>query len=199
MKVLLFIAKGFEIMEFSPFVDILGWARNDFGHDIQVVTCGFSRQVISTFHIPVIADIIIDDIQVDDYAALLIPGGFEEYGFYEDSYSEDFLDIIREFYNKDKIIASICVAALPLGKSGILKNKRATTYNLSNGNRQKQLKEFGVNVINEPVVIDGKIITCWNPSTAIDVAFKLLEFLTSESNTDYIKAIMGFKKNENNQ
>lgn len=42
-------------------------------------------------------------------------------------------------------------------------------------------------------------MTCWNPSTAIDVAFKLLEFLTSKSNTDYIKEIMGFKNNESNQ
>lgn len=28
MKILLFLAKGFETMEFSVFVDVMGWARN---------------------------------------------------------------------------------------------------------------------------------------------------------------------------
>ena len=31
-KVLLFLAKGFETMEFSVFVDVMGWARYDYGH-----------------------------------------------------------------------------------------------------------------------------------------------------------------------
>lgn len=32
MKVLLLLAKGFETMEFSAFVDVFGWARNDYLH-----------------------------------------------------------------------------------------------------------------------------------------------------------------------
>ncbi|ERK31792.1 DJ-1/PfpI family protein [Clostridium intestinale] len=198
-KILLLLAKGFETYEASVFIDVMGWNLLDGDKTTKIVTCGINREVVSTFGLVVHTDITLEEVNVDDYEALAIPGGFEEYGFYEDSYSEEFLNLIREFYNKDKIIASICVAALPLGKSGVLTNKRATTYNLNNGNRQKQLKEFGVDVINEPVVVDGKIMTCWNPSTAIDVAFKLLEFLTSKSNTDYIKEIMGFKNNESNQ
>ncbi|WAG54607.1 hypothetical protein LL033_18590 [Clostridium estertheticum] len=43
------------------------------------------------------------------------------------------------------------------------------------------------------MVIDDNIITCWNPSTAIDVDFKLLELLTSKEKSNYIKDIMGFK------
>lgn len=39
MKRLLFLAKGFETMEFSVFVDVMGWTRNDYKHDVQVVTC----------------------------------------------------------------------------------------------------------------------------------------------------------------
>lgn len=30
MKILLLCLKGFETMEFSPFVDVIGWARDDF-------------------------------------------------------------------------------------------------------------------------------------------------------------------------
>jgi len=68
---------------------------------------------------------------------------------------------------------------LPLGKSGILRNKRATTYHLRDGYKQKQLAEFGVNVVNELVVVDNNIITSYCPETAPNVAFKLLEMLTS--------------------
>jgi len=52
-KVLVFLAKGFETMEFSVFIDVLGWARNDYGHNLFVDTCGFTDKVISTFNVPV--------------------------------------------------------------------------------------------------------------------------------------------------
>lgn len=46
--------------------------------------------------------------------------------------------------------------------------------------------------MNKRGQIDGNVITCWNPSTAIDEAFLLLERLTTKENTNYIKSIMGF-------
>ncbi|UUV15422.1 DJ-1/PfpI family protein [Clostridioides difficile] len=161
MKILVFLAKGFETMEFSVFVDVMGWARNDYGHDIDVVTCGFKKQVMSTFNIQVLVDKTIEEVCVDDYDALAIPGGFEEFGFYDEAYDSSFLNLIREFNSKEKIIASICVAALPVGKSGVLKNRKATTYHLKNGKRQRQLSEFDVNVVNEPIVVDKNIITSY--------------------------------------
>ena len=192
MKTLLLLAKGFETMEFSVFVDIMGWARNDYGLDVQVVTCGFQKQVMSAFNIPISADKTISEINVDDYDALAIPGGFEEYGFYDEAYDERFLQLIREFDAQGKIIASVCVGALPVGKSGVLKNRRATTYHLGNGQRQEQLRAFNADVINEPIVVDNNIITSYCPQTAPDVAFKLLELLTSPEQMEKIKTNMGF-------
>jgi 4-methyl-5(b-hydroxyethyl)-thiazole monophosphate biosynthesis len=192
MKTLLFLAKGFETMEFSVFVDVMGWARNDFGLDVPVVTCGFHQQVMSAFNIPVLVDKTISEINVDDFDALAIPGGFEEYGFYEEAYDEVFLELIRGFNAKGKIIAAICVAALPVAKSGVLKNRRATTYNLGDGGRRKQLQEFNVDVINEPIVIDKNVITSCCPETAPGVAFKLLELLTTREQMENVKTSMGF-------
>ncbi|MCC0662279.1 MULTISPECIES: DJ-1/PfpI family protein [unclassified Clostridioides] len=193
MKVLVFLAKGFETMEFSVFVDVMGWARNDYDYDIDVVTGGFKKQVVSTFNVPVLVDKTIDEICVDDYDALAIPGGFEEFGFYDEAYDTSFLNLIREFDTKEKIIATICVAALPVGKSGVLKNRKATTYHLKDGQRQKQLSEFDVNVVNEPIVVDRNIITSYCPETAPHVAFKLLEMLTSKEHMEVVKLAMGFK------
>jgi 4-methyl-5(b-hydroxyethyl)-thiazole monophosphate biosynthesis len=192
MKTLLFLAKGFETMEFSVFVDVLGWARNDYGCDVQVETCGFNKEVMSAFNIPISVNKLIDYINVDEYDALAIPGGFEEYGFYEEAYDQKFLNLIREFNSKGKIIATVCVAALPLGKSGVLRNRKATTYHLRDGYRQKQLAEFSVDVVNEPIVIDKNIITSYCPETASKVAFKLLELLTSKEQMEIVKKAMGF-------
>jgi len=191
-KVLVFLAKAFETMEFSAFIDILGWARVDYGHNLLVDTCGFTDKVISTFNITVIVDKTIGEVNVDEYDALAIPGGFGEFGFYEEAYDERFLKLIREFDAKGKIIATVCSGAFPVGKSGVLKNRKATTYHLKDGYWQNKLKEFGVNVVNEPMVVDGNIITSYCPETAPNVAFELLKMLTSEKDMEVVKKAMGF-------
>lgn len=192
MKILLFCAKGFETMEFSVFVDVMGWARNDYHYPVEVETCGFTKTVLSAFHIPIIADRTIDEISVDDYDALAIPGGFEDFGFYEEAYHPALSKLIQEFNRAGKPIASICVAALALGKSGILKDRKATTYHLNNACRQKQLAEFGVHVVNERIVTDDNVITSYCPETAPDVAFALLEKLCGEDAMKIVKESMGF-------
>lgn len=192
MKVLIILAKGFEMMEFSPFVDILGWAKTDYEYDVSFETCGFTKVVTSSFGIMVTVDHLIEEINVSDYDALAIPGGFEEYGFYEEAYDERFLQVIKEFDLNQKIIASVCVGSLALGKSGILKNRRATTYHLDGGYRQNMLREFGAEVINEPVVTDERIISSYCPQTAPFVGFSLLEMLTSKEQMEQVKAAMGY-------
>ena len=186
MKVLLFLAKGFETMEASVFVDVMGWAG------IETVTCVMRKTVTSTFGVSVNADVLLQDVNVSDYDALAIPGGFEEYGFYEDAYSQQAAELIREFYSAGKMIATICVAALALGNSGILKGKRATTYHLGDGRRQRQLAEFGAIVVNEPVVRCGNIITSYCPQTGPEVAFTLLGELAGQQKMKETKAAMGF-------
>ena len=47
MKLLVFLAKGFETIEFSAFIDVMGWAKTDFDCKIDVVTCGLNQKVIS--------------------------------------------------------------------------------------------------------------------------------------------------------
>lgn len=195
MKVLVFCNKGFETMEFAPFIDVFGWAKNEFQYDVEVVTCGFSKTVVSTFGIPVIMDRTIEEIDPKEYDALAIPGGFEEYGFYEEAYNWQFLDLIVEFNKSGKYIASICVGALPIGKSGVLTGRNATTYHLSNGNRQKQLSAFGVNVIpDQRIVQDKNIITSFCPETAADVAFTLLAGLFGKEKADAVSEAMGYER-----
>jgi 4-methyl-5(b-hydroxyethyl)-thiazole monophosphate biosynthesis len=188
-KVLLLLANGFETYEASVFIDIFGWNLTDGDRSTLLTTCGITNEVKSAFGVTVKTEFKIDDIDVDEFDALAFPGGFEEYNFYIDAYNEKILNLIRTFHEKGKLIASICVGALPIGKSGILKGKKATTFK---GKRQSQLRDFGVNVLDEPIVFDENIITSWNPSTAVSVGFLTLELLTTSENTANVKIMMGF-------
>lgn len=193
MKVLLLCPKAFETMEFSVFIDVIGWARNDFGHDIDVVTCGFQKTVISTFQVPIQMDILIDDIIVSDYDALAIPGGFREFGFFDEGFDPKTKQLIREFDSQGKPIASVCVAAFLLANSGILQGRKATTYHMHQGIEQQKLAAYNVCVVDEPVVIDANVITSYCPQTAPDVAFALLEMLTTHEAMLEVKHAMGFE------
>ena len=103
------------------------------------------------------------------------------------------MGLIRAFHKAGKPIASICVGALALANSGILEGRKATTYALNGGHRQRQLADFGAEVLaDESIVVDGNLITSCGPSTATGVAFRLLEMLTDKEDARRVKTLMGF-------
>ena len=192
-RVLLFLSQGFEEYEASVFTDVIGWSRVYGNIPVDLITTGLRPRIKGTWNMIVIPELDFEKINVKDFDALAIPGGFEKAGFYEDAYNEKFLNLIREFDKQGKIIASICVAALPIGKSGVLVNRNATTYDLLDGLRRKQLSDFGAIIKDEKIVIDKNIITSTGPSTGLEVAFKLLELLTNKENVDTVKNYMRFE------
>jgi 4-methyl-5(b-hydroxyethyl)-thiazole monophosphate biosynthesis len=190
-QVLLLLCKGVEIYEAAAFYDVLGWS-GAYGEAVKVVTAGLQAEVQGTFGIKIIPNTLLSAVDVDEFEALAVPGGFETYGYYEEAYSEAVAHLIRRFEERGKPIASICVGALPVANSGILKGRRATTYHLREGVRRKQLAGFGVNVVDEPIVRDGNVITSTSPATAMEVAFALLARITSDENSSRIRELMGF-------
>jgi protein deglycase len=189
-KILLLLAEGFEVYEASVFIDVMGWNLVEGDGSTELVTCGLRKEIKSAFNQRFIVDCLLDEIDLAAFDALAVPGGFEVYGFYNDAYNDRFLEAIRRFRENEKVIASVCAGALPLGKSGVLKNKKGTTYH--SAVRREALQAFGVHVINQPVVMDASMITSWNPSTATEVAFLLLELLTTKSNAEKVRRLMGF-------
>ena len=189
-NILLLLSNGFEILEASAFIDVMGWNFEEGDKSTKLFTCGLRKQINSSFDHQFTVDCLVKELDVNSFDALAIPGGFKNYGYYEDAFNEEFLSLIREFRSKNKIIASICVGALPMAKSGILNNKSGTTYN--NEDYRKDLVNYGVNLLDNPIVIDNNLITSNGPSTAVDVAFVLLEALTSKENTLKVRNLMGF-------
>lgn len=191
-RVLLFLPRGFEEYEAAVFTDIMGWSRAEGKEGVEVTTVALRSPVNGTWNFSLLPQRILEEVSVDEFDALAFPGGFEEKGFYEDAYHESVQDMIRLFHESGKPIAAVCVGALALGRSGILAGRNATTYAGPGSPRRDQLKAFGARVIDASLVVDGRIITCHGPAAALDVAFTLLEMITSEENVDIVKRAMGF-------
>lgn len=177
-KVLLFLAQGFEVLEASAFIDVMGWTHEVDMTAIELTTVAFASLVKAHWNVSVIPEKLFSDIHAADFDALAIPGGFEESGFYDDAYDERLRDLIRDFDEANKPIASICVAALPLGNAGVLKGK--------------QLKAFGAEISDKSIVQSDNLITSVGPSTALDVAFLLVEMLSSPEELLRLKEAMRF-------
>lgn len=191
-KILLLLSNGFEALEASAFTDVFGWNMVVGSRDIQVVTASIDNPISTTWNFTVSPEILVRDLDLSEYSALVIPGGFGKAGFFMDTKKEEFLHVIRHFFSEDKIIAGVCTGVIPMAESGILKGRRATTYLHDNERYFKQLEINGAIPNRVEIERDGSIITSSGPATAVKVAFLLLEILTDPGNTEIVKTNMGY-------
>jgi 4-methyl-5(b-hydroxyethyl)-thiazole monophosphate biosynthesis len=189
-RVLLLLADGFELLEAAGFTDVLGWANVDGEEPIELVSAGLRSPLRTTFGFAAVPDASLSELDLESFDAVAIPGGFEKAGFYQDALSEPFLDAIRAFTKRDRPVASVCVASLALGASGVVHGRRATTYHQLGGTRKAQLESYGATFVDEPVVVDGQLISSTGPGTGVEVAFELLAMLTSQKNADHVRTLM---------
>jgi 4-methyl-5(b-hydroxyethyl)-thiazole monophosphate biosynthesis len=189
-RVLLLLADGFEPLEAAGFTDVLGWANIDGEEPIELVSAGIHPTLKATFGFSVIPDAQLADLDLNSFDALALPGGFEGAGFYKDAYTPAFKAAIQHFSTRNKVVASVCVASLALGAAGVVKGRRATVYHQEGGKRKAELEAFGATFIDEAIVRDGHLITSTGPGTGVEVAFKLLEQLTSAKNVAHVRTLM---------
>jgi 4-methyl-5(b-hydroxyethyl)-thiazole monophosphate biosynthesis len=189
-RILLLLANGVEPLEMASITDVLGWANLVGDEKLEVVDVGLRSRIATTFGLSLSPSQLLQDVDLDSFDALAIPGGFEPAGFYEEALSEEFLAVIRHFAAANKVVASVCVSSICLGAAGVLKGKNATTYHQIGGKRKQQLVDTGAIFVDRPIVIDGNLITSTGPGTAIEVAFELLERVTSKANADKLRGVM---------
>ncbi len=98
---------------------------------------------------------------------------------------ENVNEIVKKFYDEDKIVAAICAGPITFGKLGIVNGKNATCY----PGFDDQL--VGCNYKEELVVVDGNIITGRGPAAAIQFAFEILNQAAPDK-VNQIKSAMLF-------
>jgi len=120
-------------------------------------------------------DILLSDLNVSDYDAVLFVGGPGAFNYIEDKRAHQ---IARETVENEKILGAICIAPAILAKAGVLDGKRATVWSsLMDKSAVKILKENGAEYEDRSVVVDGKIVTASGPQSAKEFAQKIIELL----------------------
>lgn len=122
MKVLTLLAPGFEDLEALGTVALLRRA----GMDVVLCSANNTERVSGKYNITVTCDLKMEDVLVDDYDLLFLPGGMP--GVDNLYNNKRVREIIDEFWKKDKDFAAICAAPSILGRMGILKDKNYTCF-----------------------------------------------------------------------
>lgn len=167
-KAYIFLADGFEEVEGLTVVDLLRRA----GMDITMVSLNEKQEVTGAHNIVIKADIVFEGSDYTDAELLVLPGGMP--GTTTIMNHEGLDKLLRDFDTKGKSLAAICAAPTVLGQKGLLKGKNATCFT----GMEDQL--LGANVMNDPVVVDGKIITSKGLGTAIDFSLSIIKSFRGE-------------------
>lgn len=105
------------------------------------------------------------------FDAFVLPDGFHNIGF-DEAYSDRLHKIARIIHQNGGIIATMCVGVLPISDAGLLKEKNATTCNLSRfQDNVERLKSGNVNYTGQKVEFDNNIISCAGPALSLEVAY----------------------------
>lgn len=180
-KVLIPLADGVEEMEAVISIDMFrraGW---------DVVSAGMTGEVVKASRgVKLLSDKPWTDITHASFDILVLPGGAKGAEFLASS--EEVLSVVRDFVTAGKIVAAICAAPLVLQAAGVLSGRKATCHPAVSN-------ELNVAVLsNDPVVIDGRIVTSRGAGTAFEFSLAIIEMVDGRSRAESVAAGIVFVK-----
>lgn len=162
-KILVIIAEGVEELEATAPIDILRRAEAT----VTVASASQTKEVTGRNGIRLVADNSLEEIAEVSFDMIVIPGGPAHKELLE---NDTVLSMIAGQKAKDGWIASICAGPVVLKKAGVLQGKRFTSFP---GTSEELPERIG----DQPVVVDGKLITSQGAGTAVPFALALVEAL----------------------
>ena len=180
-KIAIFFAEGYEEIEALTVVDLCRRA----GIWVDMVSVTDSLQVTGAHGIPVVADKMFADIDLDNAEMLLLPGGLP--GATNLDAHQGLSDMIMSFASEGKPLAAICAAPLVFGNRGLLQGKKATCY----PGFESYLA--GAEYTAALVETDGNFITAKGPGAAMDFAFAIVEKYCGIEKVNELKSGMMIK------
>lgn len=114
----------------------------------------------------------VRDARAGDFDALVLPGGVANPDTLR--INNTAIAFIREFAREDKPIAAICHGPWTLIDAGIAEGKRLTSWS----SVKEDIRNAGGEWVDEPVVVDGKLVTSRKPDDIPVFNQAILEELT---------------------
>lgn len=103
------------------------------------------------------ADVTADKVDVEDFDAIIIPGGYAPDKM---RLHQSMIDLVRKAYDSGKVVAAICHGPQLLISADIVRGRRVTSW----PSVAVDLKNAGAEWVDEPVVQDGNLITSRKPA-----------------------------------
>jgi len=175
-SVLVPLAEGSEELEATTIVDLLRRAG------IEVTTAGLADGPIKASRgMTLVPDTTLDAVMEQEFDMIALPGGLPG----ADHFDKDsrIRTLLKRMADQGRFIAAICAAPKVLAHAGLLNGKRATCY----PGVLDRMKFPLVGVKDEPVVVDGNVITGRGPGTAMDFALQLIESLVGREKRDEVE------------
>jgi 4-methyl-5(b-hydroxyethyl)-thiazole monophosphate biosynthesis len=167
MKTGIILAPGFEEGEALTIADILRRAQ------IQCDLIGLDQTVTGGHEIEVQSDVLLNNIDENEYDMLILPGGYG--GVEAMKQSTKLKELLISMNKQNKYIAAMCAAPSVLDCFGLLKGRKFTAYR----GYEEKIKDG--TFLQDKVVVDDNLITSRGPATAYAFAYKLVDVLGQDS------------------
>jgi len=152
-KILIMVDEGVEDAEFIyPY-----YRFQEEGYKVDIVGSKAKETYMGKHGVPIKSDVSPEEVNVDEYDAVVIPGGRAPDRMRID---KGLVNIVKEAYKKGKVIAAVCHGPQMLIEADILRGKKGTCWK----SVATDLKNAGATFIDAPAVVDEKLVTSRFPA-----------------------------------
>lgn len=178
-QVLVPFSQGVEEVEMLSVVDLLRRARADVTTATPdgLPACGRSNVEITP-------DATLENMLSREWDAIVLPGGLPNAHTLRDH--AGLAGAIRGTFEAGRLVAAICAAPVALARAGVLKDKRITSYPGCEEDIRKEEPDIQA-YLEDPVVVDGNVITSRGPGTAIPFALAIIRHLSGEEQAEAVR------------
>ena len=168
--VAIMLADGFETVEALAVADILFRA----GVRADLISVTDARHVTSSHGIRVVADLMLEDVDLSTYTVLFLPGGLPGTTNLKATPAIQ-AEVLRRA-DEGEAMAAICAAPSIFAELGVLDGRHAT----ANPAFVKAIAAGGAIVHDNPVVVDDFITTSCGAGTSIDLGLEIVRQLLGD-------------------
>jgi protease I len=134
-------------------------------HEGEIAARNHDLEEAGTFSV----DGLVSDASVDDYDALLLPGGTVNPD--QLRMDDDAVGFVREFFESGKPIGSICHGPWTLVEAGVVAGRQLTSW----PSVRTDLRNAGATVLDQEVVVDDGLVTSRSPDDLPAFCAKIIE------------------------
>lgn len=174
--VAIMLADGFEEVEALAVADVLYRA----GVRADLISVTDARHVTSSHGIRVVADVMLEDVDLSAYTLLFLPGGMPGTLGLKGTPAIQ-AEVLRRA-DAGQPVAAICAAPSILAELGVLEGRHAT----ANPAFVKAIAAGGAIVHENPVVVDESIITSRGAGTSLELGLEILRYLLGDEAVDEV-------------